>query len=98
LLHAAVDHRWDPEVNALLESGRFDRRYGDLAPMIASSSGTFDVYHGVLHPIDVTHAEHIRELPNVTVHPLEETDHRVVLRDSGWLHEFLVGMADRDRR
>jgi len=97
MLHAAGDHRWDPELEVLLESGRFDRRYGDLAPLIASSSGSFHVYHGVEHPHDVAHAEHIRELPNVTVHPLEGTGHRVVLalRNSGWLHEFLVGMADR---
>ena len=97
MLHAAGDHRWDAELEALLASGRFNRRYGDLAPVIASSSGTFHVYHGAVHPYDVKHAEHIRELPNVIVHQLEGTDHRVVraLRDSGWLQEFLVGMSGR---
>jgi hypothetical protein len=96
MLLAAGDHRWDPELEALLESGRFDRRYADLRPVIASSSAAFHVYHGVLHPDDVTHAQHVHDLPNVTVHPLEDTGHRVVLalRNSGWLHEFLVGMAD----
>jgi hypothetical protein len=97
MLDAARDRRWDPELEALLASGRFDRRYGDLAPVIAASSGTFHVYHGILHPEDVAHAQHIRDLPNVTVHELQETDHRVVrtLRESGWLHEFLLGMAKR---
>src|SRR5436190_16180818 len=95
MLHAAGDHRWDPELEVLLESGRFDRRYGDLAPLIASSSGSFHVYHGVEHPHDVAHAEHIRELPYVTVHPLEGTVHRVVLSllTSCWLHSYHVVMA-----
>ena len=97
MIDAAGDRRWDPELEALVASGRFDRRYGDLAPVIAASNGTFHVYHGVLHPDDVKHAQHIRELSNVTVHALPETDHRVVLklRQTGWLQEFLRGMADR---
>jgi hypothetical protein len=96
LLRAAGDHRWDEELHALLESGQFDSRYGDLAPVIAGSSGRFHVFHGALDEIDARHVANVRELDQVTVTTIEDCDHRVVrhLRDSGWLHSFLLGMAE----
>ena len=99
LLWGADDHRWDDELNALLESGRFDHRYGDLAPVLASSSGRFEVWHGALDDVDQKHVEPISGLDQVTVNRIENCDHRVVrhLRDSGWLASFLRGMADEER-
>jgi hypothetical protein len=40
----------------------------------------------------------VRGLEQVTVNRIENCDHRVVrhLRDSGWLHSFLLGMADAE--
>jgi hypothetical protein len=97
LLWGAGDHRWDEELLALLESGRFDPRYGDLAPVLASSEGRFHIHHGALDEIDVKHVDNVRALAQVTVNTIENCDHRVVrhLRDSGWLHSFLLGMAEQ---
>jgi hypothetical protein len=99
LLWDAGDHRWDDELNALLESGRFDPRYGDLAPVLARSSGRFHVWYGALEEVDEKHVERIGGLEQVTVNRIEDCDHRVVrhLRDSGWLGSFLRGMADPNR-
>jgi hypothetical protein len=99
LLHEAGDHRWDEELHALLDSGCFDRRYGDLAPVLAASEGRFEIFYGGLDAIDEKHAERVRALDQVTVNRIEDCNHRVVrhLRDSGWLHAFLLGMADGKR-
>jgi hypothetical protein len=96
LLHEAGDHRWDEELQALLDSGSFDRRYGDLAPVLAASEGRFEIFYGGLDVIDECHAENVRGIEQVTVNRIEDCNHRVVryLRDSGWLYSFLLGMAD----
>jgi hypothetical protein len=97
LLMGAGDHRWDAEVHALLESGKFDRRYGDLAPLLAQSEGRFEIFYGALDTIDEKHVERVRGIDQVTVNRIEDCDHRVVrhLRDSGWLLSFLLGMAEK---
>ena len=97
LLREAEDDRWDEELNALLASGRFDPRYGDLAPVLADSKGTFHIYYGGLDPIDWKHVDHVAAIAHVTAHPIENCYHRVVkyLRDSGWLLSFLLGLAEQ---
>jgi pimeloyl-ACP methyl ester carboxylesterase len=95
LLRRTGDTRWDPELAALLDSGFFDQRYGDLAPLLEKSDGRFEIFYGALDPVDWKHAEPVRELDQVTVNRIEDSDHQVVryLRDSGWLLAFLRGMA-----
>lgn len=95
LLRDAGDKRWDEELTALLESGFFDPRYGDVAPLLEKSNGRFEIFYGGLDLVDWKHAEPLRELERVTVNRIEKCDHRVVrhLRDSGWLLSFLRGMA-----
>lgn len=95
-LRGIGDHRWDEELHALLESGRFDSRYGDLEPVLAASRGRFHLWYGALDEVDEKHVEHVAGLEQVTVNRIEDCDHRVVkhLRDSGWLGSFLRGMAD----
>jgi hypothetical protein len=97
LLWGAGDHRWDEELLALLDSGEFDPRYGDLAPVLAASEGRFNIYHGALDEIDLKHVGNVRELEQVNITTIENCDHRVVryLRDSGWLRSFLLGMAEQ---
>lgn len=99
LLWGAGDHRWDEELHALLESGKFDHRYGDLAPVLAESDGRFHIWYGALEEVDEKHVERVSGLDQVTVNRIEDCDHRVVrhLRDSGWLESFLRGMADSKR-
>jgi hypothetical protein len=96
LLRAAGDDRWDEELEALLASGRFDGRYADLAPVLAESEGSFHLYYGALNDEDAKHVDHVRAIESVTAHEIEDSDHRVVkvLRDSGWLRSFLLGMAE----
>jgi hypothetical protein len=95
LLRAAGDHRWDEELDALLASGQFDRRYADLAPLLGQSDGHFEVFYGALEEIDAKHVERLREIEQVTVNRIENCTHQVVkhLRDTCWLHSFLLGMA-----
>jgi hypothetical protein len=97
LLRDAGDARWDEELGALLASGRYDRRYGDLAPVLGSSKGSFNIYYGALDEVDWKHADRIAGLGQVTVNRIEGCNHRVVrhLRDSGWLLSFLLGMAEQ---
>jgi hypothetical protein len=97
MLREAEDHRWDEELRALLESGRFDRRYADLASVLAASKGSFDIYYGGLDKIDHRHVNNVAGIDQVTPHPIENCYHRVVkhLRDTGWLLSFLLGMAER---
>jgi hypothetical protein len=95
LLRKAGDHRWDEEVGALVDSGFFDPRYADLAPLLENSDGRFEIFYGALDAVDWKHMEPVRDLERVTVNRIENCDHRVVrhLRDSGWLLSFLRGMA-----
>jgi hypothetical protein len=83
-------------LTALLASGRFDKRYGDLAPVIGASQGRFNVFYGSLDSVDWKHVGRIADFEQVTVNRLEGCDHRVVrhLRDSGWLRSFLLGMSE----
>ena len=80
----------------LLASGRFDRRYVNLAPVLAESEGSFHLYYGALNDMDAKHVDHVRAIEYVTAHEIEDSDHKVVkrLRDSGWLRSFLLGMAE----
>jgi hypothetical protein len=95
LLRDAGDDRWDEELAVLLDSGFFDPRYGDLAPLLEKSEGRFEIFYGALDGVDWKHVEPVRGLDGVTVNRIENCDHRVVrhLRDSGWLLSFLRGMA-----
>jgi hypothetical protein len=95
LLRDAGDDRWDEELAVLLDSGFFDSRYGDLAPLMEKSEGRFEIFYGALDGVDWKHVEPVRGLDQVTVNRIENCDHRVVrhLRDSGWLLSFLRGMA-----
>jgi hypothetical protein len=95
LLREAGDDRWDEELAVLVDSGFFDPRYGDLAPLLEKSEGRFEIFYGALDGVDWKHVEPVRGIERVTVNRIENCDHRVVrhLRDSGWLLSFLRGMA-----
>jgi hypothetical protein len=83
------DERWSGWIAEL--DGDLDPRYADLAPVIAGSESECHVYYGTGHALDVIHAEHVGDLPQVTLHPFEGGEHNLVkgLRDSGWLQPFL---------
>jgi hypothetical protein len=93
LREAHGDSRWIPQMAAL--GSDLDLRYADLRPVIAKSEGTFHVYYGVGHTLDVIHAEHLGQLPQVTLHPIDYDRHDVIdgLRERGWLAEFVQGLV-----
>ncbi len=82
------DARWAEDLSALLETGRFDARYGDLAPLLASRPGNFHIHYGTAAALDVLHAERMRDLAHL--HAISGGHHGAVqtLRDSGWLESF----------
>jgi hypothetical protein len=83
------DMRWPESVEEL--DGYMDMRYADLRPVIAASAASCHVYYPTGVPIDIIHAEHIGDLPQVTLHAFESGNHNLVgeLRDSGWLDDFM---------
>jgi len=83
------DDRWPESMEEL--DGHMDMRYADLRPASAASAATCHVYYPSLRPVDVAHAEHIGDLPQVTLHAFESANHNLVgeLRDSGWLDDFM---------
>jgi hypothetical protein len=83
------DARWAESIEEL--DGHMDARYADLRPVIAASASSCHIYYPTGQAIDVTHAEHIGGLPQVTLHPFESDQHNLVgeLRESGWLDSFL---------
>jgi fermentation-respiration switch protein FrsA (DUF1100 family) len=89
------DGRWQEELDALEKSGRLDRRYADLLPVLAAGRGRFHVYYGRDDALDVHHAERLRGVEGMTIHAHDGSGHNVVreLRDSGRLRELAEGLA-----
>jgi hypothetical protein len=89
------DDRWPESIEEL--DGHMDPRYADLRPVIAASTSTCHVYYPAGKAVDVAHAQHIGDLPQVTLHPFESIHHNIVreLRDSGWLESFLQRLGGR---
>jgi hypothetical protein len=87
------DSRWPRSIEDL--DGRMDPRYADLRHPIAASKADCHVYYPTGDWIDVIHAEHLRDLPQVSLHPFDSDKHNLVreLRDSGWLESFLKRIA-----
>jgi hypothetical protein len=83
----AGDHRWRRYVLPLHFSNT--RRFHDLRPWLAQSPVRTQqhIYFARDSRLDVLHAEHVRGLPQVTVHERAEGSHRLVtaMRESGEL-------------
>jgi hypothetical protein len=88
------DQRWAEPLAALGDD--LDRRYADLLPTVAAGTAPAHLYYGQGHAgLDRVHAERLAPVPHVTLHAFESTRHALVqeLRDSGWLGDFLQGLA-----
>lgn len=80
--------RWSREVGALVASGRYDARYGDLAPLLASPGRTVHhVWYDVVEQEDVVHVTHVAGIEGVRLHAFPRGGHHIVrwLRDEGHL-------------
>jgi hypothetical protein len=83
------DTRWPESMEEI--DGHMDARYADLRPVIAASASRCHIYFPTGKAVDVAHAEHIGDLPQVTLHPFQSENHNLAgeLRDAGWLDSFL---------
>jgi hypothetical protein len=81
------DHRWRRYVLPLHFSAT--RRFHDLRPWLARcpSQTKLHVHFARDSRLDVTHAQHVRDLPQIAVHEHTEGSHRLVtvMRESGEL-------------
>ncbi|MFA9271645.1 MAG: alpha/beta fold hydrolase [Baekduiaceae bacterium] len=83
--------RWEPETRALLHSGRYDPRFGDLAAVLATPPAKATTRHHVWYCTseqpDAVHAAHVAQVPAVQLHALPAGGHVIVkwLRDTGHL-------------
>ena len=87
------DRRWERQLEAL--GSDLDPRYADLLPVMAAGTAPAHVYYGSGNHLDTIHAERVDQLPHVTLHPFDTEQHNLMrgLRFTGWLKEFLAGLA-----
>jgi len=87
----AGDHRWRRYVLPLHFSST--RRYHDLRPLLARfpHPSRLNVHFARDSRIDVLHADHVRDLPQIVMHEYAKGSHRLVteLRESGQLRTIL---------
>ena len=86
------DSRWEDNLDALVRSGRFDDRFGDLRQQLLEGSAptAFHVHHSS-NRLDVIHAERIASAERVTLHAYDSPGHWLVgrLRAEGELNALL---------
>lgn len=90
----AGDDRYQGRWDALMASGHYQPRYGDLRALFRETPdrGTrFVLHYCSSYELDVTHAEWLAGEPGVELRPYADGDHRVVrrLRETGELEQLL---------
>jgi hypothetical protein len=94
------DHRWDEQLQDLLDTGRLDRGWADLRealPARAPVAGReprlseSDVFYDASFAIDRLHAERLAGVPGLRLHPREGGRHSIIrdMRASGELSALL---------
>ncbi|HEY1772241.1 MAG TPA: YqiA/YcfP family alpha/beta fold hydrolase [Gammaproteobacteria bacterium] len=81
------DNRWQDKIDAIAEC-----QVDDLYPLLARHPVRASIYSGAAHPLDVIHAQHLEDLPGVTVELLPDTAHNVSarLREHGLLDKIIL--------
>lgn len=73
---------------------KFSDKYFDLKPVIKSHRSICDIniYYDKNEKIDETHARHLMNMKNITLHPYDEGGHGLIrlLRDSGELNSIIA--------
>jgi hypothetical protein len=74
------DKRWQEFLDRLLDSGCYEKRYGDLCPVLAEDKNrtAYHVHYATGYEIDAIHAERLGEIGSLELHPLEFDDHPVI--------------------
>lgn len=88
------DHRFERRWQALMDSGRYQSRYGDLRDLFQRTPhrGTrFVIHYCSAYELDVIHADWLAAEPGVELRAYEEGDHSLVrhMRESGELQALL---------
>ena len=90
------DRRWRKQIlGTYMRSLRREKFY-DLATLTDTRPWQVDIYVSASHRLDMAHADHVRSLPQVTVHEYAEGGHKLVkhLRDIGELPRILLGKTE----
>jgi hypothetical protein len=88
------DTRWAEEVATAHASPGLARQYLDLRKALRSREGAtrIDLYYPARNRLDTCHAQHLRRVRVVTLHPIPSRQHGVIreLRDDGTLRRLLL--------
>jgi len=88
-----ADSRWKEQIVNLYNSPGISSEYFDLKKVIKNSNlkVDIDIYYSSKHNLDRKHAERLKNINNITLHPINNGGHSVVkeLRDSGDLKKLL---------
>lgn len=92
---------WLHVTERLEAAGGPDARHADLRPLLAATrpSPSCHIHYARGDGIDTLHAEHLRDVPGVELHPHDHGDHNLIvrLRDEGRLRGLLstaLGIAE----
>jgi hypothetical protein len=95
----ARDRRWGEQVREVQRISAGSPTM-DLRKMLASGDGTstLHIHYATEHRLDRLHAERIRNLPGVVLHPEESGGHNVIkaLRERGELGPMISGALSTD--
>ena len=89
-----LDFRWSEQVRKVYKSEQSIKKYFDIKKLLKSqlnSKSKIDIYYSKSHRLDCIHAERLRNIENIELHPCRKGGHAVVkaLRDSGDLLEIV---------
>ncbi len=96
LARAVYRRRWRMlwKQRELLLNREINRLYFDLEPLLKGDSGrtTYHLYYSSKVASDLSHAQHVGDLPDVKLHEYSDIGHHVAiaLRDSGELKQILL--------
>jgi pimeloyl-ACP methyl ester carboxylesterase len=94
-LAAIGDRRWDERLGELRAAGEFDPEWADLRrvlPEARRAETACEIHYDEEFALDRAHAEHLGDLPGLSLHPFPGGEHRVAraMRDSGDLERALA--------
>lgn len=96
------DHRWPDEIRNAYTSPTAERKMFDLKPWLKRSTAAtrLHIYYATRHQWDFAHAERLRRIRNVELHPTPTMTHSVAryLRDQGELLHILRRAAEGTAR
>lgn len=89
------DRRWKAQINNAYRHSFYKRRVWNLRPLLLRQNPArkISVFVSRADQLDYIHAQHVKDLPGVTVYEFDSGGHQVVklLRDAGSLAAIMAG-------